>query len=137
MRLQAEQLIREWDDDLAARVFAANVAFDRPLAERREEIASHVAAVGPLRDVRPLSDMVSAASPAHVTWVIDGERGELRCSLHLTPTRTPQIQELTVQAQTFDLPRVSRGDSLLPGRRRAVTSLVNALVQLPAFEGHP
>src|SRR5690606_7616569 len=49
LRTAAERLIRGWDDDLAADIFAENVDFDRPLAQRRDEIARLVAQVGPLQ----------------------------------------------------------------------------------------
>ena len=33
-------LVERWDDDVAARLFSPNVDLDRPLSERREELAS-------------------------------------------------------------------------------------------------
>lgn len=33
LRGKAEELIRRWDDDLAAGIFAENIDFDRPLAQ--------------------------------------------------------------------------------------------------------
>ena len=35
-----EELVRRWDDDAAARLFAPNVDLDRPLRERRQELAA-------------------------------------------------------------------------------------------------
>jgi CubicO group peptidase (beta-lactamase class C family) len=48
LQSRADELIRRWDDALAGEIFAENVNFDRPLAQRRAEIAQLVAEVGPL-----------------------------------------------------------------------------------------
>jgi CubicO group peptidase (beta-lactamase class C family) len=91
---RADQLIRGWDDTVADEVFAANIDFDRPLAERRAEIESFLADVGPA-ERRPT--IVAAESPADVTWLMQGERGSLLCRIHVTPTEPAQIQEFTVK----------------------------------------
>ena len=64
LRRSAEDLIRGWDDARAAEIFAENVDFDRPFAERRAEIEQLVAEIGPLAPARPLADITSAATPA-------------------------------------------------------------------------
>jgi hypothetical protein len=104
-RVQAEQLIRHWDDDLAADMFAENVDFDRRLSLRRTDIAKLVEQVGPLRPERPVSEVISASTPADVTWSIPGERGELVCMVHLTPFDPPRVQEFVVEAVSNDRPR--------------------------------
>lgn len=71
-RLATERLIRHWDDAAAAELFAENVEFDRPLAERRAEIDAFVAEIGPLGDPRPVHEVLSAATAADVTWSIPG-----------------------------------------------------------------
>ncbi len=116
LQAEAERLIRAWDDGLASRIFAENIDFDRPLAERREEIARYVAEIGPLTDPSPGTTLVSAASAAEVTWSIPGERGELICMIHLTPVEPAQIQELVVTAYTADVPRSRRRSDLSPMR---------------------
>jgi hypothetical protein len=116
LRAAAERLVREWDDDLAERLFSANVDFDRPLKERRAEIERLVDEVGPLRDPLPLGDIVSAVTAADVTWSIPGERGELLCMIHLTPVRPAQIQEFVVQAVPFGQPRAARPVDVSPRR---------------------
>lgn len=107
----AEALIRAWDDDAAGEILAPNVAFDRPLADRRADIERQTAAVGPLRPPRTSQerpDLVVAASAAHVTWAIAAERGELLCHIHVTPLREAQIQTLEVIARPYDVPRGTR-----------------------------
>ena len=135
LRTAAEELIRRWDDELAARIFAENIDFDRPLAERRDEIARLVAEVGPLEPARPIGDVVSAATPADVTWAIPGRRGELICMVHLTPVDPPRIQEFEVRAAPFDRPRSMRPTEISPRRRwltpASLTALPNVRVVVP------
>lgn len=135
LRQRAEQLIRSWDDDLAAEILAENIEFDRPLAQRRDEIARLVDEVGPLGPARPLADVASAATPADVTWVIPGERGELICMIHLTPLQPSKIQEFEVQASTYERPRAVRPSDISARRRglgiASLSSLSNVRVVVP------
>ncbi|MFC0539872.1 serine hydrolase domain-containing protein [Kutzneria chonburiensis] len=103
LREQADSLVRHWDDELAARIFAENIDFDRPLAQRRAEIDQLVAEVGPLLDGP--STVVSAATAADITWSIPAERGELLCMIHLTPVEPARIQEFVVKAVPAGRPR--------------------------------
>ncbi|MFC5679647.1 serine hydrolase domain-containing protein [Aeromicrobium endophyticum] len=105
LRHQTDALIRRWDDALAVRIFADNVDFDQPLDERRAEIARLVEIVGPLLDAPGASRLVSADSPADVTWSMAGERGELLCMIHLTPVEPAAVQELVVRAVPDGHPR--------------------------------
>ncbi len=116
LRQKAERLIRDWDDGLAADVFADNVAFDRPLDQRRAEIDDLVARVGPLGDPRPVHDIVSAATPADVTWSIPAAHGELLCMIHLTPVRPGRIQEFVVRAIPAQQPRSAAPVDISPRR---------------------
>lgn len=105
LRADAERLIREWDDELAAEVLAPNVDFDRPLAERRAEIERLAAEIGPLIEPGARPEIVSVVTPADITWSIPGERGELLCMVHLTPVEPAQVQELVVRAFPASKPR--------------------------------
>ena len=138
LRRSAEDLIRNWDDDLAAQIFAENVDFDRPLAERRAQIERLVAEVGPLTAPRPLADITSAATPADVTWTIPGERGELICMVHLTPVKPARIQEFEVRAAPLDCPRSARPVDISPRRTAlgaaSISPLPNVRVLLPQGE---
>jgi CubicO group peptidase (beta-lactamase class C family) len=136
---RTEELIRRWDDDLAGEIFAENIDFDRPLADRRDHIAELIDQVGPLTDPRPgsatLPDLVSAVSPADVTWAIPGERGELICMIHLTPTTPPKIQELEVRAAPYGTPRGARPTDISPRRKAlgvaSLSSLPNTAIDWP------
>ncbi|WP_396658182.1 serine hydrolase domain-containing protein [Microbacterium oxydans] len=116
----ADALIRSWDDDAAAAIFADNIDFDRPLLQRRAAIEELIALVGPLRDDLGTREVVSAATPADITWSIPGERGELICMIHLTPVRPAQIQEFEVVAVDRSVPRAARPTDI-SARRRAYT----------------
>lgn len=135
LRAAAERLIRGWDDALAARILADNIDFDRPLSERRAEIEKLVGEIGPLQEPRPATEVVSAATPADVTWSIPGEGGELICMIHLTPVEPAQIQELVVQAVPAGTPRSAAPVDISPRRANLgeafITTLPNVRVLLP------
>ncbi|WP_020499912.1 serine hydrolase domain-containing protein [Sciscionella marina] len=116
LRAEADRLVRDWDEELAARIFAENVDFDRPLAERRAEVAELIAEIGPLADAP--AAVVSTSSPADVTWSIPGERGELLCMIHLTPVDPARIQEFEVRAVPAHRPRAAAPVDISPRRTR-------------------
>lgn len=113
---RTDSLVRAWSDDLAAKIFADNVDFDRPLAERREEIESLIEQVGPLLEPRDSPELVSAVTPADITWSIPGENGELICMIHLTPVDPAQVQEIVVRAYDRSRPRAARPIDISPRR---------------------
>ncbi|MDR2348554.1 MAG: beta-lactamase family protein [Bifidobacteriaceae bacterium] len=121
----AETLIRAWDEDLAARVLADNIGFDRPLAARRAAIAELITQIGPLRERVAEPDVLSATTPADVSWSIPGERGELICSIHLTPTRAAQIQEWEVAAAPWTSPRTVRPVDVSRKARRGTPTITS------------
>ncbi len=116
LREAAERLIRDWDDELAAEILSDNVDFDRPLAQRRAEIAGFVEEIGPLVAAPPTVNIVSAATSADLTWSIPGERGELICMIHLTPVQPARIQEIVVQAVPSGTPRSAAPVDISPRR---------------------
>jgi CubicO group peptidase (beta-lactamase class C family) len=138
LRAQVEELIRHWDDDLASRTLADNVDFDRPLQERRTEIERLVAEVGPLLDSALSSAIVSAVTPADVTWSIPGRNGELLCMIHLTPVEPAQVQELVVKAFPASCPRAAIPVDISPRRAQLgeafITPTTNVMVHLPSPE---
>jgi CubicO group peptidase (beta-lactamase class C family) len=138
LRAQVDELIRDWDDDLASRALADNVDFDRPLPERRAEIERLVAEVGPLLDSPPGSDIVSAITPADVTWAIPGRNGELLCMIHLTPVEPARVQELVVKAFPASYPRAAIPVDISPRRAQLgeafITPVTNVRVHVPSPE---
>lgn len=123
----ADALIRSWDDDAAAAIFADNIDFDRPLLQRRAAIEELIALMGPLRDDLGTREVVSAATPADITWSIPGERGELICMIHLTPVRPAQIQEFEVVAVDRSVPRAARPTDISARRRAYARPTVSSL----------
>jgi CubicO group peptidase (beta-lactamase class C family) len=93
-REDADRLLRDWDDELAARLFTPNVDWDQPLASRRESIARVRERIG---DFRP--DPARPAeydTPAHCRWWLSGDRGSVQAELALAPLRPPLVQSLRV-----------------------------------------
>ncbi len=117
LQRKTDALIRDWNDQLAAEIFADNIEFDRPLAERRAAIEELIEQVGPLLPppARPL--IVSVVTPADVTWSIPAERGELLCMIHLTPVLPGQVQEFEVRAAADSDPRAVRPVDISARRR--------------------
>ena len=95
-RAQLEGLLRAWDDDLAAEVFAFNVDLDDPFERRRAEIdriRERHGALTPDRDLPEESD-----SPAHLVWWLRGERGRVRVEILLTGERPPRVQSFELRS---------------------------------------
>ncbi|MFZ0173509.1 MAG: serine hydrolase domain-containing protein [Acidimicrobiales bacterium] len=138
LQAQVEGLIRHWDDDLASRTLAENVDFDHPLEERRAEIDRLVAEVGPLLETPPRPEVVSAVTPADVTWSIPGRNGELLCMIHLTPVEPAQVQELVVKAYPASCPRAAIPVDISPRRAQLgeafITPTTNVGVHVPSPE---
>jgi len=128
-------LIRSWEDELAAEVLAPNVDFDRPVLERRAEIERLVHEVGPLTDVGSRVEIVSAVTPADVTWSIPGEKGELLCMIHVTPVGPAQVQEFVVKAFPLGRPRAAIPVDVSPRRAGLgdayISPISNVRVQMP------
>lgn len=138
LRRRVDELVRGWTPELAVEVLAENVDVDRPLAERRVDIAELIAQVGPLRAPYPEADVVSAATPADVTWAIPGERGELVVMIHLTPFTPARVQELVVVARPFGVPRSAAPLDVSPRRSAlgaaSLSALPNVAVVVPAVD---
>ncbi len=93
----ATELIRNWSDDAADRLFAENVAMDDPYDRRRKAIAAAVTRIGGLdasAESRPQDE--SSQSPSHLVWFMPGTAGRLRVELQLTPENPPRVQYLQV-----------------------------------------
>jgi CubicO group peptidase (beta-lactamase class C family) len=85
-------LVRRWDDDVAARLFAGNVHLDRPLDERRAELAGLSQRHGALaRDGE-----LDPEDALRGRWRLRGERGHAEIAITLAPTVPPLVQTLDV-----------------------------------------
>ena len=87
-------LVRQWDDDAAARLFTPNVDLDRPLAERREELAALAERHGALaRD-----GDIEAEDALRGSWRLRGERGHVELAITMAPTVPPLVETLSVES---------------------------------------
>lgn len=103
-RADLERLLTDgWDDAIAARWFAGNVALDEPLTRRRAYLERLRQQVGDLvpEEGQPVHD-----SPAHCAWWLRGPRGRVRAEIRLTPENPPRVQ-------TFNLTAAVRPDDRL------------------------
>jgi CubicO group peptidase (beta-lactamase class C family) len=93
-RQAVERLLRSWDDELAATLFAPNVDLDRSLARRRAELELVRHRLGPLEP--DPTGPIDQPSPAQYAWWLRGPRGRVRLEILLTPQLPPQVQTLCV-----------------------------------------
>jgi hypothetical protein len=86
------QLLLNWDDEAAGRLFTANVALDRPLADRRADIELLRLRIGAFRpdEGRP----AECDSPAHCRWWLIGTDGRACVQIRMAPLREPLVQQL-------------------------------------------
>jgi hypothetical protein len=91
-RTDVEGLLAAWDDAVADRLFAMNVALDEDLASRRAAIERLRAVHGALRP--DPSEPPTVLSPADIRWWMIGERGRVLVEMLLSPERPPRVQSL-------------------------------------------
>jgi CubicO group peptidase (beta-lactamase class C family) len=93
-REAVDGLLMRWDDDAAARLFTPNVDLDRPLAERRAELAELRERHGALaRD-----NEVEPADALRGSWRLRGERGHIEIDITMAPTVPPLVQTLAIES---------------------------------------
>ncbi len=108
-------LLRHWDDAIAGRWFAGNVAQDESYQHRRRKAALLRERIGEFGDFpRP----AEFDSPAHCRWWLRGERGVVQVEILLTPQASPLVQALRLA-----VPPVP--GSLLAERIDALVALLN------------
>ena len=91
-REAVDGLVMRWDDDAAARLFTPNVDLDRPLAERRAELAELHERHGALeRD-----NEIDPEDALRGSWRLRGERGHVELAITMAPTVPPRVQTLDV-----------------------------------------
>jgi hypothetical protein len=89
-----EALVREWDDERAAELFAMNVDLDEPVAERKRFVRSLRERHGALR--RDPSEPVESLTSHHASWWLLGQRGRVRLEILLSPELPPKVQTFAV-----------------------------------------
>jgi hypothetical protein len=106
-------LLQNWDDEVAARLFTANVAQDRPIAQRRADVATLRDRIGKFEpdQHRP----AEFDSPAHCRWWLAGERGTVAATIRLAPLREPRVQQLILAIPPAPDSRLDRAVRVLIG----------------------
>jgi CubicO group peptidase (beta-lactamase class C family) len=122
-RTAVEGLLREWDDAVAARLFAMNVELDEPPERRRTFVEQLRAAHGPL-EPDPTEPPISR-SPFHLEWWLRGERGRVKVEILLSPELPPLVQGLNLTS----VPEA-------PAPLRAAAERIVAALTMPGREGH-
>jgi hypothetical protein len=87
-------LVGQWDDAVATRLFSPNVDLDRPLAERREELAGLAERHGELTP----DGEIDAADALRGSWRLRGERGHVDVAITMAPTVPPLVETLSVES---------------------------------------
>jgi CubicO group peptidase (beta-lactamase class C family) len=133
------ELLLHWDDAVADGLFTPNVAQDRPLAQRREDIGRLRDRIGEFRpdQARP----AAFESPAHCRWWVTGELARATVQIRLAPLREPKVQQLVLavppapgsaldRAVTVLIATLNAGALEWPADLPATLSTANALRQL-------
>ena len=94
VRDTVDNLILDWTDEVAARIFAPNIDLDRPLAERQADIAMLRERIGVF--AADPGRTVECDSPAHCRWWLTGPGGTVTVQLKLAPLRQLLVQQLTI-----------------------------------------
>jgi CubicO group peptidase (beta-lactamase class C family) len=94
------ELLQNWDDAVADRHFAMNMALDRSFALRRADAELLRERIGKFQpdDGRP----AECDSPAHCRWWVTGERGTAAVQIKLAPLRQPRVQQLVLAIPPAD-----------------------------------
>ena len=93
-RGNVERLFDAWDDELAARLFSANVDLDEPLERRRATLEKLRGIHGRL--VADDSEPARGDTPAHLEWWMVGEHGCVKVEILMSPEPEPRVQTLNV-----------------------------------------
>jgi CubicO group peptidase (beta-lactamase class C family) len=87
-------LLANWNDASAERLFAENIALDEPFADRRAAVETIRERIGKFSvDERRPAEFDSAA---HCLWWLRGEHGTVAAEIRLTPERDPRVQSLSL-----------------------------------------
>jgi hypothetical protein len=87
-------LLGQWDDAAAAALFTENVAWDRALDRRQQDIAQVRERIGGFR--ADPSRPAEFDTPAQCRWWLRGRRGAVEAEIKMSPEREPRVQYLTV-----------------------------------------
>jgi CubicO group peptidase (beta-lactamase class C family) len=93
-RSRVDALLRDWDDAAARAIFSPNIDLDRPLAQRRADIARLRERIGQFS--AEVARPPECDSPAHCRWWLTGEHGTVAVQIKLAPLQQALVQQLIV-----------------------------------------
>jgi hypothetical protein len=125
-RTGVERLLEAWDDEIASKLFAMNVALDEPLESRQAVLARIRERHGRLV---PDPDVPGQSlSPFHEVWWLVGEQGgRVRVEILLTPEATPRVQTFSVTSVPAPPPALDHA------ARELVAAIASAAVGSPEW----
>jgi CubicO group peptidase (beta-lactamase class C family) len=126
-----DRLLASWDDTRYEALAADNLSLDRPREARRSEFEALRAAHGACRPQGPLR----AENALRGEWWLECERGKVRLSLTLAPTRPPRIQDLALTSVLPPTPALREAASRLAARVGAAAPAVDDLLAPGADSG--
>jgi CubicO group peptidase (beta-lactamase class C family) len=88
-----EELLTNWDNQLADAWFAVNMDLDQP---RNERAAAIDAVTGAGSTITRIPGSLSSTTPAHAKWQISSDSGLVEIEILMSPTVPPKIQTLKV-----------------------------------------
>jgi hypothetical protein len=88
-----EELLANWDNQLADDWFAVNMDLDQP---RNERAAAINAVTGESTTITRIPGSLSSTTPAHAKWQVSSDSGLVEIELLMTPTAPPKIQIIKV-----------------------------------------
>jgi CubicO group peptidase (beta-lactamase class C family) len=123
-RSRVDALLQDWDDAAAGAIFSPNVDLDRPLAQRRGDIARLRERIGQFGcdPARPFE----CDSPAHCRWWLTGQHGTVAVQIKLAPLQQVLVQQLIVPVPP------APGSALHDVLDLLISSLGSTVVEWPA-----
>jgi len=88
-----EELLTNWDNQLADYWFAVNMDMDQPRNERMKAILAQVANG---TNTSRVQGSFATTTPAHAKWQVTSDSGPIELELLMSPTRPAKIQTLKV-----------------------------------------
>jgi hypothetical protein len=88
-----EELLANWDNQLADDWFAVNMDLDQPRPERMTAIK---AVIGESTTITRIPGSLSSTTPAHAKWQVSSDSGLVEIETLMSPTMPPKIQTLKV-----------------------------------------
>ena len=88
-----EELLTNWDNQLADDWFAVNMDLDQPRNERMNAILAQVESG---TNTSRVPGSLTTTTPAHAKWQVTSDSGLIEVELLMSPTTPPKIQTLKV-----------------------------------------